>query len=236
MALGNTSGKEGDPKFGEYLRRRQGEKDAGRNDTRTLVFNNWDGLNKITYFKDGKYLEEGLKALDYAFRDKRDGVARAHNPKFYDTIGRFLNNLNGKIPTLTSSLRTQRTHDKLTAMGYPTRSDSNHVSGVASDWVGLPESTLLKAARKAMEGIPDQGDTTYHAGHLHFAPQFPKRAGDYTPDARFIASLKTPQGGLAFNPDIAAPSVASLEPKPENTIPAPTHGPRVWQFKLDANA
>lgn len=156
--------------------------------------------HEVTYFRDGKYIPESMKLLDYILHDWRAGKARPYGEGFYDAIWQFTKNLKGEVPVVTSAFRTQKTLDTLTRQGYPTYEKSYHVHGSAIDFSGLPRGLLTQAAKKVRSPYK-QPDSVYHFGHYHFSLNAPLRSGekDYKPDENFIALHRNSSGTIAYN-------------------------------------
>lgn len=124
---------------------------------RRLAFFNLHTHEKIDveYFADGRYISDGVQALDYFMRDVRDGRKHRMDRDLYD----LLYDLHSKMRTnepfhLISGYRSPDTNAWLRSIGRGVAKHSLHMRGLACD-VRVPgRSThqLWRAARGMQRG------------------------------------------------------------------------------------
>jgi len=124
---------------------------------RRLAFYNLHTHEKIDveYFADGKYISEGVQALDHFMRDVRDGRKFRMNRDLYDVLYDLHTRLRTNQPFhLISGYRSPDTNAWLRSIGRGVAKRSLHMRGLACD-VRLPgrgTRDLWRAARAMRRG------------------------------------------------------------------------------------
>jgi uncharacterized protein YcbK (DUF882 family) len=103
---------------------------------RTLAFDNaWTGEKlKVTYYENGRYIDDALGALDKMMRDHRNNSIAEMDPRLYDLLfdlHRLMDT--GRPFTLISGYRSPETNDMLAARSRAVARNSFHLRGWAAD-------------------------------------------------------------------------------------------------------
>ncbi len=123
-----------------------------RDGARALAFESaWTGekLN-ITYYENGRYVEDAMHALDRLMRDPRDNTVVQMDPRLYDLLfdlHRLMDSANSF--TLISGYRSPATNAMLAARSRAVAKNSYHLRGWAAD-VRLQGRDLRQLAMGAL--------------------------------------------------------------------------------------
>ena len=111
----------------------------------------WTGEKaKITYYEDGRYVEDAMRALDHFMRDSRDNKVVAMDPRLYDLLFDLHRLMDGSNPfTLISGYRSPATNAMLAARSRAVAKNSYHLRGWAAD-VRLQGRDLRQLAMGAL--------------------------------------------------------------------------------------
>lgn len=93
---------------------------------------------EVTYWSQGRYLDHGLKQLDYLLRDYRENEVLPIDPTLYDNLHALYQRMDTdqRIHVL-SGYRTPRTNDKLRKRSSGVAKNSLHIVGRAID-INIP--------------------------------------------------------------------------------------------------
>ena len=118
---------------------------------RSLAFEHaWTGEKlKITYYENGRYREDSLKALDHLMRDHLNQTVVEMDPRLYDLLFDLNRLLDSPQPyQLISGYRSPATNNMLAARSRAVARNSYHLRGWAADvrLAGRDLRTLAMAA------------------------------------------------------------------------------------------
>jgi len=120
--------------------------------TRSLGFRNLHTGEEVkaTYLRDGRLQHDGVKALNFALRDWRNGEVWQMDPKLFDLLYALRQRMDSKQPfELISGYRSPQTNAQLAAQSNGVAKRSLHMQGMATD-IRLPERDLLALHRTAL--------------------------------------------------------------------------------------
>jgi uncharacterized protein YcbK (DUF882 family) len=120
------------------------------NDERRICIYNLHTKEEVdaVFWKDGEYVPEALKELNYIFRDHYNGSERAMKKDLFNALHAIQRKLQCNEPFhLISGYRSRRTNDMLRKQNKGVSRRSLHIRGMAAD-LRLP-GIKLKALRKA---------------------------------------------------------------------------------------
>jgi uncharacterized protein YcbK (DUF882 family) len=123
---------------------------------------------RVTYFRDGQYLPQGLAAMNRALRDWRTDDVTRMDPEALDILWALSHKLGraGQPFGLISAYRSPRTNATLHAMGRGVAKRSYHMRGMAID-VRLDGVEPVAVARAA-QGLHAGGVGLYRrSGFVH---------------------------------------------------------------------
>ncbi len=109
---------------------------------------------RATYFADGRYIEEELRAIDYVLRDWRTGEVKHIDPKLLDLLYLLRLELDSAAPYhVIGGYRSKKTNEMLRRMGRGAAKKSLHLQGKAVDF-RLPgrRLALVRKAAVALRG------------------------------------------------------------------------------------
>lgn len=123
---------------------------------RALTFDNIHTGERaqIEYWADGRYLSDGLSAVNAILRDYRNGEVHAIEPRLLDLLHRLRTTIGSGSPfQVISGYRSPATNAMLRATGHGAASKSLHMKGWAID-IRLAdcELTHLRDAALGMRG------------------------------------------------------------------------------------
>jgi uncharacterized protein YcbK (DUF882 family) len=119
---------------------------------RSLAFEHaWTGEKlKVTYYENGRYVEDALEALDRLMRDHRDNTVHEMDPRLYDILFDLHRLMGSSKPfQLISGYRSPATNSMLAAKSRAVARNSFHLRGWAAD-VRLPGRDLRQLALGAI--------------------------------------------------------------------------------------
>ena len=119
---------------------------------RSLSFESaWTGEKlKITYYENGRYIDDALHALDKLMRDPVDNSVVEMDPRLYDLLFDLQRLMDvGRPYVLISGYRSPETNGKLAAKSRAVARNSFHLRGWAAD-VRLPGRDLRQLAQGAI--------------------------------------------------------------------------------------
>ena len=134
----------------------------------------------VTFAKNGRYDERGLRELNYLFRDRHSGAVRKMDPRLYDSLFAIVQRA-GDSETeikLISAYRTKKTNDRLRRRSRGVAKNSYHITGQAIDFY-LSNRNLKHLHKNAV--ILDMGGVGYYPGanfvHIDTGPNrtWPKK-------------------------------------------------------------
>jgi uncharacterized protein YcbK (DUF882 family) len=120
---------------------------------------------RAAYWEDGRYLTDGLRAIDYLLRDFRTGEVRAIDPALLDLLNRICRVIDYDRPiSVISGYRCPETNAMLAARSNRVAKNSYHVRGMAID-IRLPgrqlSSVRATAAALARGGVGYYPDSDF---------------------------------------------------------------------------
>lgn len=105
---------------------------------------------KITYYENGRYIDDALHALDKLMRDPVDNSVVEMDPRLYDLLFDLQRLMDvGRPYVLISGYRSPETNGKLAAKSRAVARNSFHLRGWAAD-VRLPGRDLRQLAQGAI--------------------------------------------------------------------------------------
>lgn len=114
----------------------------------------------ILYKKDGKYVPEALKKINWFLRDWRKNEATEMDPKTIDIVWEMHNELGSQQPVhIISGYRSRGTNDMLRKTRGGQASQSQHITGKAID-VHFPDIPIRQLRYSAM--IRERGGVGYY--------------------------------------------------------------------------
>jgi uncharacterized protein YcbK (DUF882 family) len=119
---------------------------------RTLAFEHtWTGEKvKITYYENGRYIDDAMQALDRFMRDTRNDVVHEMDPRLYDLLFDLHRIMDSSNPfQLISGYRSPETNSMLAARSRSVARNSFHLRGWAAD-VRLAGRDLRQLAMGAL--------------------------------------------------------------------------------------
>jgi len=119
---------------------------------RSLAFDNtWTGEKvRVTYFENGRYVEDAMHALDRMMRDHRDNTVVEMDPRLYDLLADLNALMDSSQPfQLISGYRSPTTNMILANKSRAVARNSFHLRGWAAD-VRLPGRDLRQLAMGAI--------------------------------------------------------------------------------------
>ncbi len=103
------------------------------------------------YWKNGRYLPETLKAIEYMFRDHYNGRERPIDVKLIELLHAMQKKIGAQEPFyLISGFRSSATNARLRRRNKGVAKKSLHIYGMAAD-IRLPGYSLKKLRRAAYE-------------------------------------------------------------------------------------
>jgi uncharacterized protein YcbK (DUF882 family) len=117
----------------------------------------------VTFAKNGRYDERGLRELNYIFRDRHTGSVRKMDPHLYDSLFELVSRAgDGQTEIkLISGYRTKKTNARLRRRSKGVAKNSYHITGQAVDFY-LSNRSLKELHRNAV--ILDLGGVGYYPG------------------------------------------------------------------------
>lgn len=110
---------------------------------------------KITFRRNGRYDQQGLKKLNHFLRDWRQGEPTEMDPRLFDLVWEVYQDVNATKPIhVVSAYRAPETNAMLRKRSNGVAKKSRHIMGMAMDFYipGVPISELRKAAMKKQIG------------------------------------------------------------------------------------
>ena len=105
---------------------------------------------KITYYENGRYIDDAMHALDKLMRDPVDNSVVEMDPRLYDLLFDLQRLMDvGRPYVLISGYRSPETNGKLAAKSRAVARNSFHLRGWAAD-VRLPGRDLRQLAQGAI--------------------------------------------------------------------------------------
>lgn len=140
-------------------------KDRGKHErSLNLVNVNTDESVNVVYFADGKYIYEGLVALDRIFRDFHENKIVPMDVMLYEMVYGIQYHSDKRYPLLLSSgYRTKKTNIMLKNMHFHVAENSFHIKAKAGDL------TVYKKARVPIEKLHSYA-THWKLGGVGFYP------------------------------------------------------------------
>ncbi len=109
---------------------------------------------RATYFADGRYIEEELRAIDYVLRDWRTGEVKHIDPGLLDLLFLLGMKLETSAPYhVIGGYRSKKTNEMLRRMGRGAAKKSLHIQGKAIDFrVPGRRLALVRKAAVSLRG------------------------------------------------------------------------------------
>jgi uncharacterized protein YcbK (DUF882 family) len=144
---------------------------AATGDTRTLSFQHThrDDAITVTFKRNGRYDEDGLKKLNYFLRDWRNDDQTKMDPRLFDILWEVSREVGAKEPIhIISSYRSPQTNAMLRRRSHGVAQYSQHMLGNAIDFFipGVPLEQLRIAGLRLQRGgvgyYPTSGSPFVH--------------------------------------------------------------------------
>jgi uncharacterized protein YcbK (DUF882 family) len=144
---------------------------AANGETRTLSFHHThrDDAITVTFKRDGRYDEDGLKKLNYFLRDWRNDDQTKMDPRLFDILWEVSREVGAKEPIhIISSYRSPQTNAMLRRRSHGVAQYSQHMLGNAIDFFipGVPLEQLRYAGLRLQRGgvgyYPTSGSPFVH--------------------------------------------------------------------------
>jgi uncharacterized protein YcbK (DUF882 family) len=144
---------------------------AANGETRTLSFQHThrDDAITVTFKRDGRYDEDGLKKLNYFLRDWRNDEQTKMDPRLFDILWEVSREVGAKEPIhIISSFRSPQTNAMLRRRSHGVAQYSQHMLGNAIDFFipGVPLEQLRYAGLRLQRGgvgyYPTSGSPFVH--------------------------------------------------------------------------
>ena len=101
--------------------------------TLTIFYIHTKETTSVTFKKDGEYLPEGLKDLNYVFRDWRRDEPTKMDPELFDLIWEIYTDLGSQKPIhLVSGYRSRKTNNRLRRTRGGQAKNSRHIEACRS--------------------------------------------------------------------------------------------------------
>lgn len=130
---------------------------APQNRTLTLVNTHTKERVSVKFKRNGRYLEDGLKQLNYAFRDWRRNEVTRMDPKVFDLLWEIYQEVGAREPIhVVSGYRSPVTNAALRRRGRGVAKFSQHTLGRAVDFYipGVPSAKIREAGfRRQVGGV-----------------------------------------------------------------------------------
>lgn len=131
-------------------------------DERTIAFYNIHTKDNISivYKRDGKFVPEAMKKLNYFMRDWRRNITIEMDPKLIDIIWEMHEELGSKQPVhLICGHRSEKTNSALRRTRGGQAKESKHITGQAAD-IQFPDVTAKQMRNSAL--ILERGGVGYY--------------------------------------------------------------------------
>ena len=158
----------------------------------------------ILYKKDGRYIPEALKKLNWFFRDWRRDLPTRMDPKLFDIIWEMHEELGSRQPVhLLSGYRSRKTNNMLRrAVGGQAR-NSRHILGKAAD-IHFPDVPVRQMRYSAM--VREAGGVGYYpTSALPFVHVDTGRVRHWPRMSRYELALLFPDGHTRHRPRSGGP-------------------------------
>jgi uncharacterized protein YcbK (DUF882 family) len=220
-------------------------------DTRTLTLHHThtgEDLT-VTFRRNGRYDEEGLKKLNWFLRDWRTDEPTKMDPLLFDIVWEVYREVDGKEPVkIISAYRSPRTNAMLRKRGRGVAEFSQHMLGKAMDFY-IPGASLadvraagLRAQRGGVGFYPTSGSPFVHldTGSIRHWPRMTHdQLARVFPDGRTVHVPTDGQPLRNYHLALAdvekrgnRPSQPALDGARENTVVASAGGKRNVLAKL----
>jgi uncharacterized protein YcbK (DUF882 family) len=155
---------------------------AANGDTRTISLQHThrDDTITVTFKRNGRYDEDGLKKLNYFLRDWRTDDATTMDPQLYDAVWEVAREFGpDKVVHIVSSYRSPKTNALLRSRSSGVARHSLHMQGKAMDFFipGVPLEQLREAGLRLQRGgvgfYPTSGSPFVHmdVGNVRMWPR-----------------------------------------------------------------
>lgn len=144
---------------------------AAEGDTRTLSFLHLHTRESttVTFKRNGRYDDAGLKKLNWFLRDWRRDEQTTMDPKLFDILWEVYREVGGKEPIeIISAYRSPGTNNMLRARSSGVAENSNHTTGHAIDFEipGVPLAKIREVGLRLQRGgvgfYPTSGSPFVH--------------------------------------------------------------------------
>ena len=167
-------------------------------DTRTLTLQHThrDDSIKVTFKRNGRYDDEGLKKLNYFLRDWRNDDVTNMDPQLFDAVWEVVHEFGpDKVVHIVSSYRSPKTNAMLVSRSSGVARHSLHMQGKAMDFFvpGVPLDKLREAGMRLQRGgvgfYPTSGSPFVHidVGNVRMWPRMTReQLARVFPDGRTV--------------------------------------------------
>ncbi len=164
--------------------------------TLTLQHTHRDDSITVTFKRNGRYDEEGLKKLNYFLRDWRTDDATTMDPQLFDAVWEVVREVGpDKAVHIVSSYRSPKTNAMLVSRSSGVARHSLHIQGKAMDFFipGVPLDKLREAGLRLQRGgvgfYPTSGSPFVHidVGNVRMWPRMTReQLARVFPDGRTV--------------------------------------------------
>jgi uncharacterized protein YcbK (DUF882 family) len=170
---------------------------SANGDTRTITLHHTHRGDDITvtFKRNGRYDEEGLKKLNNFLRDWRTDDATVMDPQLFDAVWEVQRELGDKPIHIISSYRSPRTNEMLRKRSSGVARHSLHMQGKAMDFFipGVPLERVREAGLRLQRGgvgfYPTSGSPFVHmdVGNVRHWPRMTReQLAKVFPDGRTV--------------------------------------------------
>lgn len=170
---------------------------AANGDTRTITLHHTHRGDDITvtFKRNGRYDDDGLKKLNHFLRDWRTDDVTTMDPQLFDAVWEVQRELGDKPLHIVSSYRSPRTNEMLRSRSSGVARHSLHMQGKAMDFFipGVPLERVREAGLRLQRGgvgfYPTSGSPFVHmdVGNVRHWPRMTReQLAKVFPDGRTV--------------------------------------------------
>jgi uncharacterized protein YcbK (DUF882 family) len=170
---------------------------SANGDTRTITLHHTHRGDDVTvtFKRNGRYDEEGLKKLNQFLRDWRTDDVTVMDPQLFDAVWEVQREFDGKPVYIISSYRSPRTNEMLRKRSSGVARHSLHMQGKAMDFFipGVPLERVREAGLRLQRGgvgfYPTSGSPFVHmdVGNVRHWPRMTReQLAKVFPDGRTV--------------------------------------------------
>lgn len=193
--------------------------------TLSLYFPHTKESLTVTYKKDGRYIPDAMRQLNWFFRDWRRNVAIKMDPRTIDLLWELYTDLGAKKPAhIVSGYRSPATNGMLRRIGRKVARHSQHMRGKAIDvyFPDVPISRMRGSALARRVGGVGYYPRSGKYGFIHIDSGSVRHWPRMSPTrlASVISRYRSTIGARYHRRNIATTRYAAASGGPRNIIPA----------------